>query len=127
MILYNEFFKLIKVIILFITLYASNTLAFDLERVDYAVKSFIGSLWSNECSSIRYSYIDLLYVGEAHTKGFYAAGVSLSDFKPDKLPTDIYVKIKTIICSRSDGYHLTLRKSKDGYEIISYSSFSQPI
>ena len=95
-------------------------------KVDSSVKGFINKFWEEKCKEINYSYIYVLYAGQAYEKGFYEPGTKLSDFNPSILPTDVDVKVKTEICDRDNGYYLTLREIKAGYKVVSYSAFSQP-
>ena len=53
-------------------------------------------------------------------------GTDYSQMKPAILPDDIEVKVEVKLCDIKDRYFVWLRKNKSSYDVITYTSFSQP-
>lgn len=86
-----------------------------------AVEEVVTSFFDNlvECEGdTQVSIQSIVYVTET--------GNDYSKMKPAILSNDIEVKVKTKLCGIQDQYFVWLRKNESSYDVISYTSFSQP-
>ena len=120
----------IKYFSIFLCLLAFDVYAFDVIKVDQAVKKLFYGFFVNEERSadcvFNYSYGSIRYAGESDR---YPDDLfdEYPELKLKYLPDDVEVKIaKADFCFWSDGYWITLRYINDDYEVVSYTSFSQP-
>lgn len=122
--------QLIKSFSMVLCLLVVDVQAFDVIKVDQAVKKlfqafFIDDERSTDCT-FSYSYGSIRYAKESDR---YPDDLleEYPELKQKYLPDDIEVKIeKADFCFWSDGYWITIRKIDDEYKVVGYTSFAQP-
>ena len=123
--------RLIKTVGMVLCLLAFEVQAFDVIKVDQAVKKLFQGFFDSEEGAAgceySYSYGIIRYAGESddYPGDFFDEHPELK--LKYLLPDDVEVKIaKADFCFWSDGYWITLRYINDEYKVIDYTSFSQP-
>lgn len=101
---------------IFITLVPANqALAVEISDLDSTINSFLSGF--TECK-VNSKVTEFYPVSKRN--GEIPSGV------PQILPTDLEVKADTVICDNKDKYYFWLRKGKEGYTVVSYTSVNQP-
>ncbi|MCY4338004.1 MAG: hypothetical protein OXD47_04305 [Gammaproteobacteria bacterium] len=123
--------RLIKTVSMMMCLLAFEAQAFDVIKVDQAVKKLFQSFFDDEKEStycnVNYSYESIRYAADrdGYPSEFFEEHPELK--QKYLLPDDIEVKIDEVdFCTWSDGYWITLRYTGGNYKVIDYTSFSQP-
>ena len=113
--------RMIKIVGTVLCLLAFEAQAFDVIKVDQAVKKLFQSFFARgflatDCA-FSYSYESIHYVKDSER---------YPEFQIEYFPNDVNVTLEEVdFCTRSDGYWVTLRYTNGEYEVIGYSSFSQ--
>lgn len=91
---------------------------FDACEIDSSVGAFFGELVPDCEEKFDVSYKEILYVSQVEE--------DLSGIRPRIRETDIQLHAMVQGCGIEDDYFLWLREVDSGYEVVSYTSFSQP-
>jgi len=100
---------------LFLVSFSVSACANQAHDVEKVISSFLGEMTECEVDVSLEKSIPV-----ADTGNDYSAMV------PKILPSDLEVIASTKMCEINDKYYFWLRKSEKGYEVVSYTSFSQP-
>lgn len=112
-------------IILLLCLAAANAKAFDAVAIDRTVSDFLGKWYGDECDDISYSFMHMIYVGDAYKRGAFDLDHP-SDFKPPSLMTDVLVNFRVNACGLEKDYIVTLREDENGVKLVGYVSHDHP-
>ncbi|WHI47346.1 hypothetical protein [Microbulbifer sp. VAAF005] len=100
---------------LFLVNFSVSACANQAHDVEILISSFLGEM--TECE------VDVSLDQSILVSG---TGNDYSSMVPKILPSDLQVIASTKMCETNDKYYFWLRKSEKGYQIVSYTSFSQP-